>query len=176
MTLLVTVARKSSACTLSISPGMPGPHDFAVRQCAARQANVSASIAPRPTFVTTRNAPSGGTGCDSCSMSYEKKKQDSLNRKLIVRRSLKLLGNLAQQEPARGGLSQRVRAKRGPMTGSASPPSRISSGVHFGGHGASAPLPTLQECASLRNDDGEAIAREPAFWQSAHVFHHSLIA
>src|SRR5262249_1066234 len=40
---------------LSASPGAPGPHDFAVHVDAARRATQTASIASRPTIVTTRS-------------------------------------------------------------------------------------------------------------------------
>jgi hypothetical protein len=54
MTLLVTVARKSSPRALDTSPGVPGPHAFAVRIDIARLTISSASTAPRLAFVTTR--------------------------------------------------------------------------------------------------------------------------
>jgi hypothetical protein len=34
--------------------GVPGPHDFVVRKCAATSIGTSASTAFRSTFVTTR--------------------------------------------------------------------------------------------------------------------------
>jgi len=52
--LLVTVATPIIFGTLSTSPGVPGPHAFAVRIHAARRATRTTSIASRPTFVTTR--------------------------------------------------------------------------------------------------------------------------
>ena len=52
--LLVTVACETSR-RLNTSPGAPGPHAFAVRTCAIRLADTRASIASRPTIVTTRS-------------------------------------------------------------------------------------------------------------------------
>ena len=54
---LVTVARamrKASVRELGTSQGVPGPHDFAVRDKHCPSCNAAASIASRPTFVTTR--------------------------------------------------------------------------------------------------------------------------
>jgi hypothetical protein len=47
--------------------GAPGPHDFAVRVCAARQPAHPRPPHSAPRFVTTRNAPHDGAerGCDS---------------------------------------------------------------------------------------------------------------
>jgi hypothetical protein len=53
--LIVTVACRLVTRRLSASPGAPGPHDFVVRVHAARRATQIASIASRPTFVTTRS-------------------------------------------------------------------------------------------------------------------------
>jgi hypothetical protein len=57
MTLLVTVARKSSPCALSTSPGVPGPHAFAVRTRFARHATRATSIAFHPAFRGDRDPP-----------------------------------------------------------------------------------------------------------------------
>ena len=46
---------------LDASTGASGPHVFAVRFGAVRQ-GTSASTAPRPSFVTTADAPLVGTG------------------------------------------------------------------------------------------------------------------
>ncbi len=50
---------------LGASIGEPGPHDFAVRRNVVRRADIAASIASRPTFVTTRTllAEAGRRGC-----------------------------------------------------------------------------------------------------------------
>jgi hypothetical protein len=56
--MLVCHRRLASAfganARLSASVGAPGPHDFAVRECAARQSARFPSTAFRSTFVTTR--------------------------------------------------------------------------------------------------------------------------
>src|SRR6266849_8628209 len=46
--------RETYFAQLSASVGAPGPHDFAVRRNVARLVDTAASIASRPTFVTTR--------------------------------------------------------------------------------------------------------------------------
>ena len=53
--LIVTVACGLVTRRLSARPRAPGPHDFVVRVHAARRATQPASIASRPTFVTTRS-------------------------------------------------------------------------------------------------------------------------
>jgi hypothetical protein len=60
--LLVTVARKSSSCTLNTSPGAPGPHAFAVRTRILRlttRARPSHS-APRVVTIAIRPSCRGG--------------------------------------------------------------------------------------------------------------------
>jgi hypothetical protein len=53
--LIVTVVRGITITRdLSTSPGVPGPHASAVRSDITRQSISSASVASRPTFVTTR--------------------------------------------------------------------------------------------------------------------------
>src|SRR5580692_4683371 len=101
--LLVTVAHKSSACTFSISPGMPRPHDFAVRQRAARQACALASIASRPTFVTTRTPLVSRRDGQITSMISAKKKTDSINQNNKMWRTLNLLGNFLDGGGEQGG-------------------------------------------------------------------------
>ena len=61
--LIVAVARESSPCALSTSPGVPGPHAFAVRNDIANVKRCLASIASRLAFVTIAIRPScrGGT-------------------------------------------------------------------------------------------------------------------
>jgi hypothetical protein len=69
MTLLVTVTGRI-ACTLSTSPGAPGPHDLAVRDCIARLTMLSRPSHPAPNTRDDRDAPlSEDAGC-----AYDKRK------------------------------------------------------------------------------------------------------
>ena len=60
--LLVTVACKIIACRLSTSPGVPGPHDFAVRNRAARHTIRSRPSHPAPNTRDDGEAPLVGAG------------------------------------------------------------------------------------------------------------------
>src|SRR6185312_13980065 len=66
--LLASVASRSSSARLDASVGAPGPRDFAVRITNRSSRGRNASIATRPTFVTTRTSLSSGRdgGRQSC--------------------------------------------------------------------------------------------------------------
>jgi hypothetical protein len=55
--LIVTVACKIIICRLSTSPGVPGPHAFAVRASAARHTARSRPSPPAPNTRDDREAP-----------------------------------------------------------------------------------------------------------------------
>src|SRR5262245_51970674 len=62
--LLVTVASRIITLRLSTSPGVPGPHDFAVRSSRALRTRFCVHRIPRPTLVTIAKRPSRGAGYD----------------------------------------------------------------------------------------------------------------
>jgi hypothetical protein len=73
---------------------MPEPHDFAVRQRAARQACAFASIASRLTFVTTRTPLVSRRDDRLTNMISVKKKRNSFNQNKKFKSALKSLNNL----------------------------------------------------------------------------------
>jgi hypothetical protein len=53
--LIASIACRLVTCKLGPSVGGSGPHDLAVRGCAARHATQARPSHPRPAFVTTRS-------------------------------------------------------------------------------------------------------------------------
>jgi hypothetical protein len=86
--------RLKGVAEFSACMGAPGPHDFAVRVCAARQPAHPRPPHSAPRFVTTRNAPHDGAEWKHLSTIPKKRKKNLIAWRLATRIGLTRLTKL----------------------------------------------------------------------------------